>query len=157
MLWFALRKEGAGPLEQMPWARGADGVEGPGSVPLQKLEHSLRADSARNGRSVNCPGLLLGPARTPLLALGRLLALSANFLTNALACEGWGAGTESKRPKAFNQDWLKVGGRLTISAKAQLTQPQHPPHGRARASELMQGQCRPTQRSHSPRRSRRYP
>ena len=39
-----------------------------------------------NGRRVNCPGLLLGPACTPLLALARLFALSANFLANALAC-----------------------------------------------------------------------
>ncbi len=41
---------------------------------------------AWNGRRVNCPGLLLGPACTPPLALGRVLALSANFLANALAC-----------------------------------------------------------------------
>jgi hypothetical protein len=45
-----------------------------------------------NGRSVNCPGLLLGPACTPLLALARLFAPSANFLANTLACEGWGRG-----------------------------------------------------------------
>ena len=48
---------------------------------------------AWNGKRVNCPGLLLGPACTPLLALGRVLALFANCLANALACEGWGVGT----------------------------------------------------------------
>ena len=31
-------------LKQMPWARGADGVEGPGSVPPQKPDHSSHAD-----------------------------------------------------------------------------------------------------------------
>ena len=31
-------------LKQMPWARGADGVEGPDSALPQKLDHSLRAD-----------------------------------------------------------------------------------------------------------------
>jgi hypothetical protein len=41
---------------------------------------------AWNGRSVNCPGLLLGPAGTPLSAFGRLFVLSANCLANALAC-----------------------------------------------------------------------
>ena len=41
---------------------------------------------AWNGRSVNCPGLLLGPACTQFLALARLFALSANCLANALAC-----------------------------------------------------------------------
>jgi len=49
-----------------------------------------------NTRSVNCPGLLLGPACTPLLALGRVLAFSATFLANALACGGVGS-REQKR------------------------------------------------------------
>jgi hypothetical protein len=31
-------------LKQMPWARGADGVEGAGSAPPQHFLHSLRAD-----------------------------------------------------------------------------------------------------------------
>jgi hypothetical protein len=45
-----------------------------------------------NGRSVNCPGLFLGPACTPFLELARLFALSANCLASALACEGWERG-----------------------------------------------------------------
>jgi len=47
---------------------------------------SCALTGAWNGRSVNCPGLLLGPACTPLLALARLFALSANCLASALAC-----------------------------------------------------------------------
>ena len=41
-----------------------------------------------NGRRVNCPGLLLGTARTPLLALVRLFALSANCLARRVRAEG---------------------------------------------------------------------
>ena len=47
---------------------------------------------AGNGRSVNCPGLLLGPACTPLLALGRLFALSANCLASACVLRGGFSG-----------------------------------------------------------------
>ena len=54
---------------------------------LRSLVHIRCAlTGAWNGRRVNCPGLLLGPACTPPLALGRLFALSANCLANALAC-----------------------------------------------------------------------
>ena len=49
-----------------------------------------------NGSSVNCSGLLVGPACAPFLALARLSARSANFLAHALACEGWGRGNRMK-------------------------------------------------------------
>jgi hypothetical protein len=61
---------------------------------LRILNICCALTGAWNERSVNCPGLLLGPACTPFLALARVLALFANCLAGALACEGWGAGTE---------------------------------------------------------------
>jgi hypothetical protein len=45
-----------------------------------------------NGRSVNRPGLLLGSAACCSLVLAGVLAFSANFLVNALACLGVGRG-----------------------------------------------------------------
>ena len=42
-------------LKQMPWARGADGVEGPGSVPPQRLDYSLRADGRLERKESELP------------------------------------------------------------------------------------------------------
>jgi hypothetical protein len=80
------RKRELALLKQMPWARGR--MEWKGLAARLRSISYIRCvlPGACNGRSVNCLGLLLGPACTPLLALGRLFALSANFLANALAC-----------------------------------------------------------------------
>ena len=57
--------------KQMPWARGADGVEGPGSTPPLHLLHSLRADGRLERKESELPGLLLGPACTPSFSVGK--------------------------------------------------------------------------------------
>ena len=81
------KNEGAGPAEANALGKRGGWSGRAWQRASAILHHSLRADRAWNGRRVNCPGLLLGPACTPLLAVGRLFARSANFLAIALACE----------------------------------------------------------------------
>ena len=57
---------------------------------------------------MNCPGLLLGPACTPLLALGRVLAFSATFLANALACGGVGSREQKEVREAHTTQSLAI-------------------------------------------------
>ena len=63
---------------------------------------------AWNGRRVNCQGFCLGRHARRRLALARVLAPSANCLANALACEGWGAGTESMRSKVVSPSFYNL-------------------------------------------------
>ena len=49
-------------LSKCPGQRGAYLVEGPGSAPPQSFNIRCALTDAWNGRRVNCPGLLLGPA-----------------------------------------------------------------------------------------------
>jgi len=73
-------------LKQMPWARGADGVEEPGSTPLQPLLHSLRSDRRLERKERELPRAFAWASVHAVASVGKVVALSANFLANALAC-----------------------------------------------------------------------
>ncbi len=52
-------------LKQRPWARGADGVEGPGSAPPQLLQDSLRADRRLERKERELPRAFAWASGTP--------------------------------------------------------------------------------------------
>jgi hypothetical protein len=72
-------------LKQRPRASGADGVEGR-AARFRNSQLFVARCWAWNGRSENCPGLLLGPAAGPSLASEELSALLADISSEALAC-----------------------------------------------------------------------
>lgn len=63
---------------------------------------------ASNERSVNCPGLLLGPAGTPLLGLFALLRTALPARWRAKEC-GTASGSEM-------EDWLSRSTRYGLGA-----------------------------------------
>src|SRR5262245_22118062 len=86
----------------MPWARGADGVEGLGARLRSVLDNSCVL-TGWNGRSVNCSGLLRGSSVHAAFRVGKVVASFANFLANALACEGWDRGNTRKAAAGLPQ------------------------------------------------------
>ncbi len=54
-----------------------------------------------NGRSVNCPGLLLRPAARPRLCLRRVVSAFPDISSEALACGGVGCGNSMNAAEGF--------------------------------------------------------
>jgi len=60
-------------LKQMPLARGADGVEGPGSALLQNLDHSLRADRRLERKESELPRAFAWASAHAALSVGKVV------------------------------------------------------------------------------------
>ena len=68
-----LSEEGAGLLKQMPWARGADGVEGPGSTVPKRVLRSLRADRRLERKECELPRAFAWASAHAAVSVGKVV------------------------------------------------------------------------------------
>jgi len=91
----------------MPLARGADGVEGPGSAPPQNLPHSLRADRRLERKERELPRAFAWASVHAALSVGKVVCAFCELPCQRVGVLGWDAGTELMWPKAFNKERLE--------------------------------------------------
>jgi hypothetical protein len=108
-------------LNQMPWTRGADGVEGPGSAPPQHLPHSLRAARRLERKERELPRAFAWASVHAALSVGKVVCAFCELpcqRVGVLRGGAWerhgslrepsGAGLVIYSPERFRRTVLKV-------------------------------------------------
>ena len=106
LLWFASRKEGAGPLKQMPWARGADGVEGPGSALPQQLDHSLRADRRLERKESELPRAFAWASAHAAFSVGKVVSAFCELPCQRVGVLRGGSREQMNATEGLQYGWL---------------------------------------------------